>query len=162
MDNNQNTPEPGTFDRPKSPRVREQKLLVNLVSGQARSVTDAMLKAGINPSSTAIRNRLAPGGDLRAELDKQLIAAGIDLPRILKKLSLKIDATKTISIDKQALSVEDNDAQLRAVDMAIKLTDRAGKLPAEQEASATSTITVNVLVVQDRPEEIVSDGKMRE
>src|ERR1700693_4938376 len=95
----QQIPAPGSMDRPRVPRPREQKLLQVLGDGTARSVTDAMRLAQINPASSAIRTRLAPGGDLREELDRQLIAAGLTLPRILEKLNAKMDATKLISVN---------------------------------------------------------------
>lgn len=135
----------------KRPRPRETKLLQVLASGNARSVSDAMLQAGINPSSTSIRRRLGEGGDLRKQLDKALDAAGLTLPRILNKLAAKIDAQKTIIVDKAPFPTEDNDAQLRAVEQVLKLHDRTGKLPAiEQGGQGASTITVNVLVMAER------------
>jgi len=75
-------------------------------------------------------------------------AEGLTLPFALQKLKSKMDATKTLTIAGEASTQEDNDAQLRATDMTIKLLDRAGKLPAEQGNEASSSpITVNVLVI---------------
>lgn len=138
----------GEMDRPRVPRPREQKLIAVLADGTARSITDAMRLAQINPSSSAIRERLAPGGDLRAQLDKAMEAAGLTLPLTMQKLRAKMDATKPLTVAGEAIITEDNDAQLRATDMTIKLLDRAGKLPAEQESlDSGGAITVNVLVI---------------
>jgi len=132
----------------RSPRPREQKILDSLISGEASSVSNALVRAGFNPTSSSIRNRLAPGGDLREALDKAMQAEGLTLPFALQKLKSKMDATKTLTIAGEASTQEDNDAQLRATDMTIKLLDRAGKLPAEQGNEASSSpITVNVLVI---------------
>lgn len=152
LDNSQETPRPGSMDRPRCPRPREAKLLAHLADGTARSVSDAMLKAGFNPSSTAIRERLRPGGDLREELERQLIDAGLSLPRIMQKLSAKIDAKKLVAINKEAISTDDNDAQLRAVAQVIDLHERTGKLPGnEAGGNGGSHITVNVLMMAESP-----------
>lgn len=140
----------GENDRPRVPRPREQKLIAVLADGTARSITDAMRLAKINPNSSAIRERLAPGGDLREQLDKAMTEAGLTLPITMQKLRAKMDATKPLTIAGEAIETDDNDAQLRATDMTIKLLDRAGKLPAEQESAGNSSpITVNVLVVSE-------------
>lgn len=141
-------PIPGENDRPRVPRPREQKLVAVLADGTARSITDAMRIARINPSSSGIRERLAPGGDLRDQLDKAMETAGLTIPSVLQKLRAKMDSTNTIRVGDEALSTEDNNAQLRATELTIKLLDRAGRLPAEQESVGNnSPITVNVLVI---------------
>ena len=140
----------GEMDAPRVPRPREQVLIAALADGTARSVADAMRIARINPSSSAIRTRLAPGGDLRIALDKAMTEAGLTLPFTLNKLKSKMDATKTVQIGMDAIPIDDNNAQLRATDMTIRLLDRAGKLPAEQEqAGGSSSITVNIMVMGD-------------
>ncbi len=152
IDPEQAIPKPGSMDRPHTPRPREQKLVAILAEGTARSVTDAMMKAGINPASTAIRERLAPGGDLREQLEQAMDLAGLTLPRVLDKLNAKMDAKRLVSIGKEAIETEDNDAQLRATEQVIKLHDRAGTLPSAQEGSGSSHITVNVLVMGEKEE----------
>ncbi len=150
IDPEQAIPKPGSMDRPRVPRPKEQRLVAVLADGTARSITDAMLKAGINPASSSIRERLAPGGDLREQLEQAMEKAGLTLPRILDKLNAKMDATRLINVGKQAISTEDNDAQLRATELVIKLHDRTGKLPTAQEGSSGSNITVNVLVMGEK------------
>jgi|KBSMisStaDraftv2_1062788.scaffolds.fasta_scaffold06274_5 hypothetical protein len=132
----------------RTPRPREQKIINSLISGEAKSLSNALVRAGFNPTSSTLRNRFEPGGDLRAELDKNMETAGLTVPFALSKLRAKMDARKHLTVAGEALETEDNDAQLRATDMTIKLLDRAGKLPAEQEAiQGSGQITVNVLVI---------------
>lgn len=139
-------PELGSMDRPKCPRPAEQRLLQSLITGEAKTLSNAMVRAGFNPTSRTIRNRLGPNGDLREQLEKAMDTAGLTLPSCLIKLKAKMDATKPLTIAGEAITTDDNDAQLRAVDMSLKLLDRAGKLPAEQESgSGGSTITVNIM-----------------
>ena len=152
IDPDQAIPEASSMDRPVTPRPREAKLVQILASGDASTVSQAMMQAGINPHSTSIRRRLAEGGDLRQQLDEALEAAGLTLPRVLQKLNAKMDATRIISVDKKAIETEDNDAQLRATEQVIKLHDRAGTLPSAQEGSGSSNITVNVLVMGEKSE----------
>jgi hypothetical protein len=144
-------------DIPHCPRPREAKLLKALVSGEAKSVNAALIQAGFNRNSTCLRDRLAPGGDLRRVLETQLEEAGLTLPVILDKLRLKLDASKIVKMTKnvttgesEAITADDNDAQLNAVAQTLRLHERTGKLPAlVEQGPSTGTITVNVLVMGD-------------
>lgn len=157
LDNSQETPKPGTFDSPNCPRPREQRIIDALVSGEATSVSNALVRAGFNPTSKSIRNRLAPNGDLRLALEKQLDDAGLTMPRIMQKLADKIDAKKYVSINKEARETDDNDAQLRAVAQVIDLHERTGKLPGnESQGNGGSHITVNVLMMAE-PKEVTNE-----
>lgn len=139
----------GHSDRPKTPRPREQRMIADLVSGEPRSVSNVLVRAGFNPGSKSIRNRLIDG-DLREELDRQLEEAGLTLPLAIKRLSTKLDATKRLTIAGEAETVDDNDAQLRAIDMTLKLHERTGRIPSAQESAASGAqITVNILVMKD-------------
>jgi hypothetical protein len=139
----------GAMDRPLTPRPREQKLLDILVDGDPRSITDAMLKAGINPSATSIRRRLEEGGDLREQYAERLKKKGLTVDKVLRKTVALMDAKKPVMHDgKVALMTEDNEAQLRATEQGIKLLDRGGLIPAKQDKAAGSTsISVNILVM---------------
>lgn len=152
IDPDQAIPKPGSMDRPLTPRPREQKVINALVSGQAKTLSAAMVQAGFNPTSQTVRNRFLPDGDLRQELNQALETAGITMPFMLLKLFAKLDAKKNVAIGKQAIETDDNDAQLRALEIAIKLHDRTGKLPTAQEGSSGSNITVNVLVMGEKSE----------
>lgn len=135
-------------EKKRTPRPREQKVISALVSGESKTLSNALITAGFHPCSTTLRDRFAPGGDLRQELDKQLETAGLTVPFALQKLRAKMDATKTLTVAGDALTTDDNDAQLRATDMTIKLLDRAGRLPGEPDKAVSSTtLNVNILVM---------------
>jgi len=153
IDPDQAIPKPASMDRPKTPRPREQKLIQILASENPSTLSQAMMQAGINPNSTAIRRRLGEGGDLREQLAEALDAAGLTLPRVLQKLNDKMDSKRLVSIGKEAISTDDNDAQLRATEQVIKLHDRAGNLPAAQESGTSAPITVNILVMGEKDKE---------
>ena len=138
-------PKTDVTPRPRSqqcPRPRETKLLQAIVEG--KSVNQALIESGFHPKSNQLRARLKPGGDLREELDKALEAAGITLPRTLQRLSDKLDATKTVVLDKVPTNVDDNDAQLRAIEQTLKLHERAGRIPSAEQGGTTVKIVVNV------------------
>lgn len=134
----------------RTPRPRELKMINALVSGEAKTISAAMVQAGFNPTSRSVRDEFLPGRNLHKQLMDALEEAGITLPFMTKKLYAKIEAKKHMTIAGEATEVDDNDAQLRALDIAIKLHDRAGTLPAMSESGGNgSTITVNVLVMND-------------
>lgn len=112
-----------------TPRPREQRVIQALVTGEAKTLSAAMIKAGFNPTSKTVRDRFTPGGDLREVLDQELTKAGLTLPRILGKVAAKLDAKKHMTVAGDAIIAEDNDAQLRATDQAIRLHERAGTIP---------------------------------
>jgi len=138
------TKEPKTR-APRTPRPREMKLLNAIVEG-APSLSAAMRIAGFKEDSSAIRERLEQGGDLRETLDKALTDAGLTLPTTLQRLSLKLDAKRHQTIAGVATITDDNDAQLRAIENTLKLHERAGRIPAAQEGPGSGAhITVNVM-----------------
>jgi hypothetical protein len=126
-----------------TPRPREQRVIQALVTGEAKTLSAAMVKAGFNPTSRTVRDRFRPGGDLREVLDQELTKAGLTLPRILGKVAAKLDARKHVTVAGEAIITDDNDAQLRATDQALRLHERAGTIPASSESHGPgASITV--------------------
>jgi len=126
-----------------TPRPREQRVIQALVTGEAKTLSAAMVKAGFNPTSKTVRDRFRPGGDLRGVLDQELTKAGLTLPRILGKVAAKLDARKHVTVAGEAIITDDNDAQLRATDQALRLHERAGTIPASSESHGPgASITV--------------------
>lgn len=104
---------------------------------QGQTVVDALLER--------FRDNL---GDetIQALLRTELAQAGLTTASAVRKIRDKMDAQKTLTIAGQAHTQDDNDAQLRAVEQAIKLMERAGTMPsAPQSVETGSQITVNVM-----------------
>lgn len=136
------------FDVPRTPRPRERRLVKALVSGEAKTVSAALKLAGFHPSSQTLRNRLEPGGDLRTLVDEALDAQGLTLEFQCKKLRQSMDAKKAVVVDGEVRTyTEDNDAQLRANELAFKVRGITGK--DAKDRSQGSAVTVNVLVMNE-------------
>lgn len=67
-------------------------------------------------------------------LNMVLKAHGLELSRIVGKVNEKLDATRYYNGKDETILAQDNDAQLRAAEIAIGLHERAGTIP----SSATS------------------------
>lgn len=89
--------------------------------------------------------------DGRAVLKLLLQEHGLTIERLILKLLSLLDAKKLISIGKVPTEVNDNDAQLRAIELSTKLLERAAAVPMAADRQATGdSVTVNVLVMPDK------------
>lgn len=93
---------------------------------------------------------------LQAILERQ----GLTVDRIVAKAREKLDATTKKTIARKATTLADNDAQLRAADLAIRLHERAGTIPAIQEQARGGTgLSVQInFVMPNRPQPVVIEG----
>ena len=107
-------------------RPREARVIESMVAG--KSVSASLREAGF--SNGALRKRLRPGGDLGEALRRTLDDKGLTLDRVIGKVATKMDATRRYGSGEDAIVADDNDAQLRATDQAIRLHERAGTIPA--------------------------------
>jgi hypothetical protein len=71
-----------------------------------------------------------------------MVEAGLTLPFALNKLFSKMDAKKQIMMGKVGISVDDNDAQLRATEQVLKLHERSGRIPSNKEQNGGANIIV--------------------
>lgn len=81
-----------------------------------------------------------------AALALALRSKDIDLDRIAGKLHEKLDSKRIVNINGVPTEVEDNDAQLRALEFGYKVLGDAGMAPSTRDRQGNgNTITVNVL-----------------
>jgi hypothetical protein len=69
----------------------------------------------------------------RGLLRDVLTRSNLDLERVVGKVAKKLDATRIYGSGEDAITAYDNDAQLRACEIAIKLHERAGTIPTSTE-----------------------------
>jgi hypothetical protein len=120
----------------RNPTPREEILLTRLAEGN--STSKALKAAGFHPSSTTLRNRLKPGGDLREEYANLMISKGLNPGLPLDKYKELLDATKHVTIAGEAIECRDNDIQLRAADRISEEHEKAGLKPTKlKDAEAT-------------------------
>lgn len=129
------------------PRPRETRVITALAQGKPVSV--ALRDAGYHPQSTAMRNRLKPGGDLREAWANALIAANVTKERVAEVISSTLEA-KRVTYAPEApggcIEAPDHTARLGAAKLAREALQDAGELPVNQAADAGgSQITVNIL-----------------
>lgn len=130
--------------RRRNPTPREEILLTRLAEGN--STSKALKAAGFCPTSKTLRTRLEPEGDLGQEYAKRMIDKGLNLDVPLDKLKSLMDATKHVTIAGEAKECADNDAQLRATDMVLKLQQNTGLAPSKRESAiSTPQMTINIL-----------------
>lgn len=95
----------------------------------------------------------------RAALTLAMRSNKLSLSRVVGKVAEKLDATKPymLSVEGEkgkriALDAADNDAQLRACDLAIKLHERAGKIPSASPDDGPKPGNAKVRMVQIAPD----------
>ena len=130
-------------------RPREMKTLEGIVSG--KSVAAALTGAGFHPSSSTMRQRLRPGGDLAEGLQVLLKSEGLTLQTLVSKTQKKLDAQRRYGSGEDAIVADDNDAQLRAVEIGLRLHERAGTIPSAPGNGGGGT-TINVFEVLYSPQ----------
>ena len=121
-------------------RPRELKALQGVVAG--KGIAQALTEAGLNANSGAMRERLRGEGDLAQALRVLLDAEGLELQTLVRKTRDKLDSHRRQGSGEDAIEVEDNDAQLRAVEIGLRLHERAGTIPAATPQGAGASITV--------------------
>lgn len=121
------------FDKPAYMRKYHRKAKENLPA-----VAEAIVAQFDRKSSR--RKRLDPrvGHVAQRALRNALRRAGLDLDLTLKVLKDKHAAKTMKTIAKKAKVLEDNDAQLRAAEMAIKLYETAGEIPTTVEPAPSN------------------------
>jgi len=115
-------------------RPREVKVIEGIAEG--KSVAQALQGAGFSASSTSLRERLRPGGDLAEALRVLLTAKGLTMDALIGKAKDKLDAQRRYGSGEDAVIADDNDAQLRAVEIGLRLHERAGTIPAQAQSGA--------------------------
>ncbi|KKL41724.1 hypothetical protein LCGC14_2367450, partial [marine sediment metagenome] len=95
----------------------------------------------------------------QAALDLALRSNKLGLKRVISKVADKLDATKPymLSVEGEkgkrvALDADDNDAQLRACDLAMKLHERAGRIPASGQDLPSGIGVAKIRMVQIDPD----------
>lgn len=95
----------------------------------AKAIVRAVVQRGPGRSLLAQDAEVAQAG--RDVLQETLKRSNLDMERIAGKVSSKLDATRPYSGGKAGCIVaDDNDAQLRACELGIRLHERAGTIPA--------------------------------
>lgn len=92
-------------------------------------------------------------GLLRDVLERSNLA----MERLAGKLSEKVESKKYQQIGKETIIADDNDAQLRAIEMSLGLHERAGSIPAGvAQASGGNSVTI-VEMHYHAPQQVVVD-----
>jgi len=108
-------------------RPREMRVIEGIAEG--KTAVQALRDAGMSPTNGTLKARLAPSGDLAQGLKVLLEQRGLTLDRVVAKVESKLDSTRPLRMagaDGEAIVADDNDAQLRAVEIGIRLHERAG------------------------------------
>ena len=111
-------------------RPREMRVIEGIAEG--KTAVQALRDAGMSPTNGTLKARLAPSGDLAQGLKVLLEQRGLTLDRVVAKVESKLDSTRPLRMagaDGEAIVADDNDAQLRAVEIGIRLHERAGTIP---------------------------------
>jgi len=113
---------------------REEKLAALLAQGNI-SVAEACRQCGFNPTSSTIRNRLKPGGDIRQRVVSRMRQLGLTLDVALLKVREKLDARETKFFQKDGLVVETRDVEAHRIqlDAAETVLDLHGAYPKPKE-----------------------------
>ena len=130
-------------------RPREMRVIEGIAEG--KTAVQALRDAGMSPTNGTLKARLAPSGDLAQGLKVLLEQRGLTLDRVVKKVEGKLDSTRHQTVGGVAIEADDNDAQLRAVEIGIRLHERAGTIPAPAGGNGGGT-TINVFEVVYAPQ----------
>jgi len=135
------------YMRVKRARARGETPVKEMTRPEREAV---VLKALISGNRATVDRALEQTGITRQELTRQLTEAGLPIMRILRKFAEKLDAKKSLvsrgSHGVDTIESDDNDAQLRAAEGALRLHERAGTIPIAPEGSqGGSHITVNMI-----------------
>lgn len=123
------------------------------------------MRASTRAAASAIIESLVPKQGRPSNLSRQAQAVGqavvqqaleqsnLTLRRLTDKVAEKLDAEKPVMLSvegekgtRECINTADNDAQLRACDLALKLHERAGTIPAAASSGPTvGHMTVNIL-----------------
>jgi hypothetical protein len=80
---------------------------------------------------------------VKTVLGLTLVNKGLTLDRVCGKIADKLEAKRHQTVAGKAMCADDNDAQLRATEQAIRLHERAGTIPAQaQSTSGNMSLTV--------------------
>lgn len=71
----------------------------------------------------------------QAALSLALRSNGLTVDRVISKVSDKLGAVRHQTVAGVAIEADDNDAQLRAAELGLRLHERAGTIPSERETS---------------------------
>lgn len=122
-------------------RPREIRVIEGITEG--KTVGQALSAAGFHPNSSTLRERLRHGGDMAEGLRVLLADRGLTVKTLIDKTKAKLDASRRYGSGEDAIVADDNDAQLRAVEIGLRLHERAGTLPvAPTDGHATSQVQV--------------------
>jgi hypothetical protein len=96
----------------------------------------------------------------QAVLRAVLRATGIDISTVATKIKAQLEAERPFG--KDAIMSADNDAQLRACDLSLKLHERAGTIPAAAEGhhGGISITVVEVHYGSEAPRDVVVEGEL--
>jgi len=108
-------------------RPREVKALQGIVAG--KGIAQSLVDAGLSATSGDMRKRLRGDGDLAEGLRVLLDAEGLTLTELIRKTRVKLDSQRRFGSGEDAIVADDNDAQLRAVEIGLKLHGQAGTIP---------------------------------
>ena len=125
-------------------KPREETVVNAIIAGA--STAAALRMGGFNGESGYMRDRLKPGGDLASALAERMEKHRLSADRILRKVSRKMEATRLFNAAKgrdadgnsvtECIVAQDNDAQLRATEIALDLAERAGTIPSASQGPA--------------------------
>jgi len=115
-------------------RPREMRVVEGIAEG--KTARQALKDAGMSPYNGTMLARLAPQGDLAEALRVLLEQRGLTLDRVVSKVKAKMDSKRHQQVGGVAIEADDNDAQLRAVEIGLRLHERAGTIPAQAQSGA--------------------------
>ncbi len=89
-----------------------------------------------------------PEDTARTALGIVLENQGLTVDRVVRKIGEKLESRRRQTIAGKAVLADDNDAQLRACDQALRLHGLAGTIPSERTGgTSVGSLTINVLSV---------------
>jgi hypothetical protein len=123
----------------------------------AEAIIRSVVPTNGRPSLLTQQAREVGQSVVREALEK----SNLGLRRITDKVSERLDSSRPYAVTEEAggrkvtISAPDNDAQLRAAELGIRLHERAGTIPAGPQPQAVTTRTRMVQVSPDGTEQAI-------
>lgn len=119
---------------------------------QYQNGRNAAARVGAQGIATALRSAmegLEAGTGIsehsQAALRLVLLAERCSTQNVVKKVMQRLESQSFKNVEGELQPVPDNEAQLKAVQIAMELQTRAGLLPSEKQANASGSITINIM-----------------
>lgn len=135
-----------TRERVRRHRAKAKAAVTTLLGNALGRVTGNTYMPTVRPETVADKTA-------QSILSNTLASYGVTVDKVVRTVAEGLDATRFKVINGKEALQPDSPQRLRGADIAIRLMERSGAIPADRRPDSMAHITVNILQLTDLDEE---------